>query len=474
MAKFDYNLIVQGGGSAGLIAAMVGAQARAKVLLVEQDKLGGDCLYTGCIPSKTLIASARVANIVNHAKEFGVNTTALKIDYEQIMDRIRAVIKSIEPKDSIERYTRLGVDCVIGKAHIVDPHTVAVNGRSYSGRSIVIATGSKPTIPNIPGLDKSNYLTSDTIWNMESLPQNLVIVGGGAVGCELGQAYARLGSSVTLVETANRLLPQEDNEVSELLEHQLRNEGIDLVTNTTIESCSSQHVVVQSEGKTRVFNFDRILIATGRIPSTKGFGLADLGVELNQRGRIKVNRYLCTSVPSIYACGDVLGTNFFTHVAGQQGWYAGMNALLRPFWKFKFNDKVIPSAVFTDPEIAGVGINERQAIDRKIPYTATIYPLSELDRALTESRPEGFVKLLTVPGRDQLLGASIVGQHAGELIASCVNAMTRGYGTNTILSTIHTYPTWNEALRNTTGQLRRQATPDFLLGISERINRWLR
>lgn len=474
MTKFDYNLIVLGGGSAGLIASMVGAQARAKVLLVEQDRLGGDCLYTGCIPSKTLLASARVAHIVKHAKEFGVGTTAQEIDYERIMERIRAVIKSIEPKDSIERYSRLGVECVVGKAQIVDPHTVVVNDRHYSGRSIVIATGSKPRIPNIPGLDKSDYVTSDTIWNMESLPKKLMIVGGGAVGCELGQAYARLGSSVTLVEAANRVLPQADREVSDLITSLFEAEGLDLVTNVKIENCSSQSVMFQSNGITKEFNFDRLLIATGRTPVVHGFGLEDLGVELNQRGGINVSRHLCTNVPSIYACGDVLGTNFFTHVAGHQAWYAGMNALIRPFWKFRFNDKVISSAVFTDPEIASVGINESQAIVREIPYTATVYPLSELDRALTESRTEGFVKLLTVPGRDRLLGASIVSQHAGELIASCVNAMTRGYGTNTILSTIHTYPTWTEALRNTTGQLRRQAASEFLLRISERINHWLR
>ncbi|MXX95410.1 MAG: pyridine nucleotide-disulfide oxidoreductase [Gammaproteobacteria bacterium] len=474
MAKFDYNLIVLGGGSAGLVASMVGAQARAKVLLVEQDRLGGDCLYTGCIPSKTLIASARVAFMVKHAKEFGVNTTAGEIDYERIMERIRAMIKSIEPKDSIDRYSRLGVDCVIGQAQIADPHTVVVNDRHYSGRSILITTGSKPKIPNIQGLDKSNYVTSDTIWNMESLPQKLMIVGGGAVGCELGQAYARLGSSVTLVEAADRVLPQADREVSDLITSLFEAEGLNLVTNVKIESCSSQSVVFQSNGITKEFNFGQLLIATGRTPVVHGFGLDDLGVELNRHGGLKVNQYLRTSVPSIYACGDVLGANFFTHVAGQQGWFASMNALIRPFWKFKFNDEVIPSAVFTDPEIASVGINESQAIVREIPYTATVYPLSEFDRALTESRTEGFVKLLTVPGRDRLIGASIVSQHAGELIASCVNAMTRGYGTNTILSTIHTYPTWTEALRNTTGQLRRQSAPEFLLRISERTNRWLR
>ena len=474
MRKYDYNLVVLGGGSAGLIAALVGAQARAKVLLIEQDKLGGDCLYTGCVPSKSLIAAARAAHTIKNADEFGLKTGHFEVDYARIVQRISAVITAIEPKDSSERYSQMGVDCLEGRAHLVDSHTIAVNDRNYTARSIVIATGSTPKIPDINSLENVNYLTSDSIWELEDLPEQLVIVGGGAVGCELGQAYARLGSSVTIVEAASQLLPQEDLDIASVVEREFESEGIKIFLDSTIDRCNSETVSLKTNAETQELSYDQLLIATGRTPVVNGFGLEELGIECNAQGGVKVNQCMRTNIRSVYACGDVLGTDYFTHVAGQQGWIAGINALVRPFLQVRFNNNIIPSAVFTEPEIASVGLNERRAHARGIRYSLTVFPLAELDRALMDNRTAGFIKILTAEGRDRILGVSIVGQHAGELISNCVYAMTHGHGTNSILSTIHTYPTWTDSLRNTAGRRRQDSLPNFILRLAERINRWRR
>lgn len=473
-ARYENNLVVLGAGSAGLIASLIGATARAKVVLIEENRMGGDCLNTGCVPSKTLIASARVAHSVRHAQDFGIRSSEVKVDFEQVMRRIRSAIQTIEPNDSVERYTRLGVKCIRGRAHLVDPHRVHVNGEEISSRSIVLATGAEPQIPPVPGLRESNPLTSENLWDIEELPRKLVVIGGGPIGCELAQALARLGSKVSVVEQVDRLLPMEDRDVSEVVASTFRSEGIRVLAGYKAISCSRNKLSVENGSNQEELEFDRILVATGRSPRGDNMGLEDVGVEKEKNGTILVNDYLQSRVRSIYACGDVVGPYQFTHMASHQAWYATMNALLRPFWRFKLDSTVIPWAVFTDPEIARVGMCEQQLQEQNIPYEVTVRDFNDVDRAIADGSTAGFVKLITKPKSDSLLGASIVGLNAGELISSCITAMTHGYGMNKVLSTLHVYPTRSEAIRLASGERRRRNAPERLLRVAGRLNRLMR
>ncbi len=474
MSKYDNNLIVVGAGSAGLIAALVGATARAKVTLIEADRMGGDCLNTGCVPSKTLIASARVARSIRNAQEFGIEVPESTVNFEQVMGRIRGAIAEIEPHDSVERYTKMGVRCIEGRARLVDPHCVSVNGEEISSRSIVLATGARPQIPPIPGLREANPLTTESLWDITELPSHLAVIGGGPVGCELAQAFARLGSQVTVVEQMDRLLPQEDLEASAQVNDAMQADGVEIRTGFSADSSSDGQLSIRSLDRTETVDFDRILVAVGRTPRSDSMGLDELGVTVHDDGRVVVNQYLQTHVSSIYASGDLVGPHQFTHLAAQQAWYASMNALLRPFWRFKFDSRISPWAIFTDPEVARVGKSEQELTEQGIDYEVSRFELSASDRAIAEGRTEGFVKLFTPAKSDRLLGACIVGANAGELIGSCVSAMTHGYGMNKVFSTLHVYPTWSESVRHAAGARRRKQVSPKLLELAGRLNSVLR
>lgn len=474
MAKHDYNLIVIGAGSAGLIASLVGATAGAKTMLIESNRMGGDCLHTGCVPSKTLIASARIAHLARSASQHGIETTHTSTNFPTVMRRVHAAIAQIQPHDSVERYTSLGVHCRSGYARVIDPHCVEVNNEKYTTRSIVLATGAFPTVPPVPGLLDCQFLTSETLWELNELPNQLIVLGGGPIGCELAQAFARLGSKVAIVEEKDQLLPLEDGDAAEVISNVLRTEGIDVYTGWQATSCRTQKLTMRKHGEQRTLDFDQLLVATGRTPRVKNIGLEEIGVSLSETQSIAVNDYMQTDVNSVYACGDVVGPYQFTHMAAQQAWFACMNALARPFWRFKMNKNVVPWAIFTDPELARVGISEHDAIRLNIPHEVTKFPFTELDRAIAEGTTNGFVKLITKPRKSTLLGACIVGAAAGELISSCINAMHHGRGVNSILSTIHVYPTRMDAVRLAAGRLRRTQAPPSLLKLAERINTLLR
>ena len=476
MAKYDYNLIVIGGGSAGLIAALIGATVNGRVALVERAEMGGDCLNTGCVPSKSLIRAARAAHEMRHADRFGIHSVAPEVDFAAVMARIRSVIAAIEPKDSVARYTSLGVDCLVGDALLEDGHHVRVatadGERRLSGRAIVLATGAAPFVPPVPGLREIDPLTSDNVWSLTERPGRLLVMGGGPIGCELAQSFARLGSSVTIIDMEDRLLPREDAETSALLERRFRDEAMDVRLRhkaIRVEPGAGRGgtliaLTTDSSGQEREVRlpFDEILVAVGRA-ARGGTGLEAAGVVLNANGTLRVDDYLRTSLPSVYACGDAVGPYQFTHMASHQAWYAAVNGLFGRFRKFKVNYAVVPWATFTDPEVARVGLSEEEARERRIPVEVVRYDLDDLDRALAEGAAEGWVKVLVKPGTDRILGAQIVGSEAGELIAQFVLAMTHGLGLKKILGTIHIYPTRMEAVKFAASTWRRDHAPAGLL-----------
>ena len=480
-ARFDRNLVVIGAGSAGLVSAYIAAAVKAKVTLIEKHRLGGDCLYTGCVPSKALIRSARFLSLVKRAPEFGMRSAQAEFDFADAMARVQRVIQAIEPHDSIERYTALGVDVAMGSARIVSPWEVEVTRadgqvRRLSTRSIVIATGARPVVPAIPGIEQVEVLTSENVWNLRQRPERLVVLGGGPIGSELAQTFARLGSRVTQVEQAPRLLMREDVDASELVTARFRSEGIDVLLDHTakrIEVVDGEKLLIAEYAGSEVrIPFDALLVAVGRHANLAGFGLEELGVTTGRT--VEVNAYLQTNFPNIYAAGDVAGPYQFTHTASHQAWYAAVNALFDPFKKFRADYRVIPWATFVDPEVARVGLNELEAKEKKVPYEVTTYALDDLDRAIADGEAHGFVKVLTVPGQDRILGATIVGEHAGDLLAEFVLAMKHGIGLNKILGTIHTYPTMAEANKYVAGNWKRAHAPQRLLAWVERFHAWRR
>ena len=477
-ASFDRNLVVIGAGSAGLVASYIAATVKSKVTLIEKHKMGGDCLNTGCVPSKALIRSAKLMTDIDKANELGFSRAEVDFKFSDIMERVQRVIKQIEPHDSIDRYTKLGVECIQGEAKITSPYSVEVNGKTITTRSILIATGARPFVPPIAGLEQVNYLTSDTIWNIRELPGRLLVLGGGPIGCEMTQAFARFGSEVTLVEGLPRIIPREDEDVSLFLSSQFKSEGITVCTNHTAKAIkvdnNNKWLVCDNNGKDVELPFDEILIAIGRKANTSGFGLEELGIRLRGNGTIETNEYLQTSIPTIYASGDVTGPYQFTHTAAHQSWYASVNALFGFIKKFKVDYSVIPWTTFTEPEIARVGLNEQEAKEKNIDYETTLFDLSELDRAITEEAAYGFVKVLTIPGKDHILGVTIVGEHAGELIAEYVLAMKHGLGLNKILGTIHVYPTMAEANKYAAGIWKQNNKPAGLLQFSKTLHKWRR
>ncbi|WP_428633393.1 FAD-dependent oxidoreductase [Sedimenticola sp.] len=477
-ARFDRNLVVIGAGSGGLVSAYIAAAVKAKVTLVEKHKMGGDCLNTGCVPSKALIRSARYLAQTRRAPEYGFKSASAEFDFSEVMERVQRVVKTVEPHDSVERYTGLGVEVIEGEAMIKSPYEVEVNGQTLTTRNIIVATGARPFVPPIPGLEQIPYLTSDDLWTLRELPKRLLVLGGGPIGCELAQCFARFGSAVTLVEMAPRLMIREDEEVVERVTAQFEAEGIKVLTNHRATSFSivdgENRVQVEREGESLSIPFDQVLVAVGRMANTSGFGLEQLGVQISPRRTVEANEFLQTNFPNIYVCGDVTGPYQFTHVAAHQAWYAAVNALFGSFRKFKVDYSVIPFATFTDPEVARVGLNELEAKENGINYEVTCYGLDDLDRAIADGEAHGFVKVLTVPGKDKILGATIVGEHAGDLIAEFVTAMRHGLGLNKILGTIHIYPTWTEANKYAAGNWKRAHAPEGVLRWVERFHAWRR
>jgi pyruvate/2-oxoglutarate dehydrogenase complex dihydrolipoamide dehydrogenase (E3) component/uncharacterized membrane protein YdjX (TVP38/TMEM64 family) len=476
--SFDYNLVVIGAGSAGLVTSYIGAAVKAKVALIEKHRMGGDCLNTGCVPSKALIRSARLLAEARDAGRFGLEGAALKFDFATVMERVHEVIRKIEPHDSIERYTQLGVEVIEGSARLVSPWEVEVDGRRLSAHSIVIATGARPLVPRLPGLEAVEYLTSDTLWELRELPRRLVVLGGGPIGAALAQCFARFGSEVTIVEMAPRLLPREDADAAAEVESRFRAEGLRLATAhraVRVESGDDgQRLVCTHEGVEVALPFDCLLVALGRQANVEGFGLEELGVALSERGTVAVDGLLRTNFPNIYACGDVAGPYQFTHVASHQAWYAAVNGLLAPFWSFSADYRVIPWATFTEPEVARVGLSEDEARARGIACEVTKYGIDDLDRAIADGAGHGFVKVLTAPGKDKILGATIVGAEAGNLVAEFVLAMKHGLGLNKILGTIHIYPTMMEANKYAAGNWKRAHAPQGALRLAERVFAWRR
>lgn len=483
--RFDRNLVVIGAGSAGLVSAYIAAAAKAKVTLVEANTMGGDCLNFGCVPSKALIKSAKVAHQMRHADRYGLEAVEPKVPFSAVMERIHQVISEIAPHDSVERYTDLGVEVLQGYAKLIDPWTVevALNGggsQRLTTRAIIITTGAQPFVPPIPGLDDVGYLTSDTMWerlrDRPSVPKRLVVLGGGPIGCELAQSFVRLGSEVIQIEQAPRLMMREDEDAASLVEAALKEEGVNVLTNHKAVACGleagEKWIEVEHAGARRRLGFDDIIVAVGRAPRLKGFGLEELGIQVDRV--IETNEYLQTSHPNILAAGDVAGPYQFTHVAGHQAWFAAINALFGDLKRFKADYSVIPWATFTEPEVARVGLSETEAREKKISYEVTRYELDDLDRAIADGSARGFVKVLTVPGKDKILGATIVGDHAGDLIAEFVFAMKHGHGLGKILGTIHIYPTLAEANKMVAGQWRRNHINGILLSLLERFQTWRR
>ena len=477
---FDRNLVVIGAGSGGLVSAYIAAAIEAEVSLIERAKMGGDCLNYGCVPSKALIRAAKAVHTARNAHRFGVDVENIHIDFERAMAHVHHAIEQIAPHDSVERYTELGVDCIQGEAKLIDPYHVEVNGKRLSTRNIILATGGEPFVPKIDGLDAISYLTSDNVWTLKTLPNKLVIVGGGPIGCELSQAFARLGSQVTIIQRGPRLMPREDSDVSDFIATRFVEEGIDVKCDTNAEAIKlindKKYLIGLSntDHKETQFEFDEILFAVGRTARTNVAGLQTLGIELRANGTIKTDRYLRTNIPTIYACGDATGPFQFTHVASHQAWYAAVNALFAGWRKFAVDYRVIPWCTFTDPEVARVGLSEKEATEQKIPFEVTRYGIDDLDRAITDGSNYGFVKVLTVPGKDRILGATIVGEHAGDLLSEFVLAMRHQLGLNKILGTIHTYPTLSEANKFAAGNWRRAHKPAWAMNLLRRFHQFRR
>ncbi len=479
--RFDRNLVVIGAGAAGLVSAYIAAAVKAGVTLIEAGAMGGDCLNTGCVPSKALIKCARIAQQAREAEKFGVELSEPRVDFPRVMLHVRESIAAIEPHDSVERYTGLGVEVLQGRARLVDPWTVKIALNSggeqvLTARAIILATGAEPLVPPLPGLDNVDFVTSDTLWEkfagLDRVPEKLLVLGGGAVGCELAQAFARLGSRVTLVEKAERLLPLEEREVSEAVEQSLNAEGIEVFTAHEAVSFEKASAKVRAPDGERLLEFDQLLLALGRRARVSGFGLEALGIV--EDGKLQTDPYLRTRYPHILAAGDLVGPHQFTHMAAHQAWYAAVNGLFGDLKKFAVDYSLVPRAVFVDPEAASVGLGEQQAAERNIPYEVTRYGIDDLDRAIVDGAARGFVKVLTVPGKDRILGVSIVGENAAELIAEFVLAIKHGLGMNKILGTIHIYPTMAEANKYAAGNWKRAHAPERILRLLERFHRWRR
>ena len=478
MGKYDYNLVVVGAGSAGLVSSYIAASAKAKVALVEKHKMGGDCLNTGCVPSKALIRTAAFLRDCKRAEHLGIRNVSFEFDFAEVMQRVQRVINAIEPHDSVERYTGLGVDCFQGEAKIISEHEVRVGETTLSARSIGICAGAAPFIPPIEGIETVDYKTSDTIWDIRTQPKKMIVIGAGPIGCELAQCFAYLGTEVTQIEGGDRIMSREDADAAAVVTDAMGSAGVKILHNTraiAVEKSADggARLICEEDGEKKQIPFDLILFAAGRAPNGgKVPGLAEVGVEINRRGAIEVNEYLQTTVPNIFACGDITGTYQFTHTAGHAAYYLAMNALM-PI-KQKVNWSIVPWCTFTHPEVARVGLNEQEAERDGVAFETVKYPIDDLDRAIADEEAVGFVKLLTKPSSGEILGVTIVGAHAGDLICEYVLAMRKKMPVKEILRTIHIYPTLSEANRFAAGLWQKSNLNRNLIKISDRINQWYR
>ena len=481
--RFERNLVVIGAGSAGLVSALIAAAVKAKVTLVEKHKMGGDCLNTGCVPSKALIKSARVLAQIRHAERYGIRRAVAEVDFAEVMERVQRVVRAIEPHDSVERFTGLGVEVLLGEAKLVSPWEVEVRlndggTRRLTTRAVVLAAGAEPFVPPIPGIEHMDCLTSENLWDLRELPRRLVVLGGGPIGCELAQAFARLGAKVTQVEMAPRLLPREDPEVSETVRKRFEEEGVDVRLEHKAKAFSREAggktLIAEHGGREVRIEFDALLCAVGRVARTKGYGLEELGIPLSRARTVETNEHLQTRYPNVYACGDLAGPFQFTHTASHQAWYATVNALFAPFRKVRADYSVIPWATFTDPEVARVGLSETEAKEQGVPHEVTVFGIEGLDRAIADGAAHGMVKVLTAPRSDRVLGATIVGENAGELIVEFITAMKHGIGLSKVLGTIHIYPTLAEANKYAAGAWRKAHAPERVLRLLGRFHAWMR
>lgn len=476
--KFDTNMVVIGAGAGGLVTSYIAAATRAKVTLIERHKMGGDCLNTGCVPSKALIRTTHFLADIRDAEQLGIRKAAVEYDFAEIMERVQRIIQTIEPHDSIARYESLGVDCVTGEAFIRSPWEVEVNGKTITTRNIVIATGARPTIPQIPGIEQVGPLTSDTVWELRQRPERLLILGAGAIGCELGQCFARLGSTVSILFRGNQVLTREDQDAAAVVEKRLIEDGIRICSGHTplrFEVTAKGYALVcRHNDQEKRIGFDKLLVATGRSANVTGFGLEALGITAQPGGTIQVDDYLRTRFPNILACGDVIGPYQFTHAASHQAWYAAVNGLFGQLKRFRVDYRFIPFTTYTSPEVARIGLNEKQAIDKGIAYEAVRYNLEELDRAITDEAAYGFVKVLLKPGSDKIIGVTLVGEHAAEMLPEFALAMKNKLGLSKILGTLHAYPTLNEANRFVAGEWKKQHAPQKVLGWLEKFHSWKR
>ncbi len=478
--KFDYNIIAIGAGSAGLVTSYIAAAVKSKVALIEKHKMGGDCLNTGCVPSKALIKSAKILHQTKNIQKYGFQSAEVQFDFAQVMDRVQNVVDKVAPHDSIERYTDIGVECLQGEAKILDPWRIEINGKTLTTKNIVVATGAHPFVPPFEGLDQIDYHTSDTVWNLRIQPKKLLVLGGGPIGSELTQAFARLGSHVTQVEMGDRLMSREDPEISKFVQKKFESEGIRVLTrhkatrfgkNGENKYLTCQNLDINKEVK---IEFDEVLIALGRRANVTGFGLENLGIEISKRGTIEHNEFLQTKYPNIYVCGDVAGPYQFTHTSAHQAWFASVNALFGRFKKFKVDYRVIPWATFTDPEVARVGLNETEAKEKGIEYEVTTFGIDDLDRAIADGDDFGIIKVLTPPGKDKILGVTFLGEHAGDLIIEFISAMKNGQGLNKILGTIHIYPTLSESNKYLAGNWKKAHQPKKALEWIKKLHAWER
>jgi dihydrolipoamide dehydrogenase len=476
--KFDRDVVVIGGGSGGLVAALIVATVKGKVTLIEKHKMGGDCLNTGCVPSKSLIRSAKVVHDLSRGESLGMPSQKLEFDFANVMKRVQRIIRAIEPHDSVERYESLGVDCEIGEGKILSPYEVEVNGKVITTKNIIVATGAGPLVPPIKGIEQVDYLTSDNLWEIREQPKNLVVLGGGPIGSELSQAFARLGTEVTQVEAFDRILTREDPEISQMMLETLQSEGVNVQLNTMATAVEvegdNKYLIVTTAGEERKIPFDQLLVAIGRKANVTGFGLEELGVEIAERGTVAVDDYLRTNYPNIYAIGDVAGPYQFTHTASHMAWYAAVNALFGSFKRFAVDYSVVPWTTFTSPEVARVGINETEATQRGIDFEVTTYDIKGLDRALAEEEAFGVVKVITPKDKDKILGVTIVADHAGDMLAEYVLAMKHGLGLGKIMGTIHAYPTMAEMNKFAASEWRKAHKPDWALDLAEKFFTWRR
>ena len=483
--KFDRNMIVIGAGAGGLVTSYIAAAVKAKVTLIEAGEMGGDCLNYGCVPSKAVIKSAKIAEQIRHGENYGLENATPQFSFKKVMARVHKVIADVAPHDSVERYTDLGVDVVKGYGKLIDPWTVEIKlndggTQTLTARTIVIATGARPFVPPLPGIEETGYVTSDTLWNkfaeLDEAPKKLVVLGGGPIGSELAQSFARLGSSVTQIEMAERIMIKEDLEVSTFAHEALTESGVNILTSHQALRCEARdgkkYIVVKHNDKEIDIEYDELLCAVGRSARLKGYGLEELGIETNRT--VVTNEYLETLYPNIFAAGDIVGPYQFTHVAAHQGWYAAVNGLFGHLKKFKVDYRVIPWTTFIDPEVARVGLNEQDAKDKGIDYEITRFEFEELDRAITDSATKGFIKVITPKGKDKILGVTVVSEHAGDLIAEFVLAMKHGLGLNKILGTIHSYPTWAEGNKYAAGEWKRAHAPEKVLNLLEKYHTWRR